>query len=165
MPKWPGCASELQMCQSNPPTHPHTSPFFTCWCQTLLPSIQSAVYYFSFLPSPYWSSSCPCIPPSIFHPSSFTAAPYTPSFVCEASHPLSFHPSILLPPPSPPPIPSSPDVLLLSSRLPCSFLSSMPPALTVSSGWVDFLTSRGPALDDPHTHNTTPPNFDGFPSA
>lgn len=86
-----------------------------------------------------------------------------PSLQLLALHPLlcarpptpSFLPAFYSSSPSLPLFSSSPDVLVLSSRLPCSFLSLLPSALSVSLSRVDFLTYGGPvtALCDP------PPSF------
>lgn len=131
-------------CVKAPPPTPHAKL-----------SVQSAVCYFSFLLLPSGPFTCPCITSSSIHPSIFPFCLLTLSFiVCSPSHP---HPPSSYPPilPLPPPLlSSSPDVLLLSSRLPRFFLSLLPPACSVAQIWADFLTSGGPvtALRDPLFH-------------
>lgn len=145
------------MCQdTTPPTAPSYS-LFPPPADAKLPFLQSNL---QFIISPFFPchfhlsltltvSLPPSIHPSIFQPLSCVPAPYLPSFVVpKPTHPPSSSSSLPL-------FSSSPDVLLLSSRLPRSFLSLMPPALSVSQSSVDFLTSEAQHSVTP----VSPPSF------
>ena len=136
-----------------PPTHTltHMLPFQTQHKSVFLTAYSVPIFLWSIHLS------------SIYHPpihtlSSFATAPgLHPLIVQTPPHPPFLQP-IYSSFPSLPLFSSSPDVLLLSSRLPRSFLSLLPLAASVPVSQVDFLTPRGPVTEH---HDPSSLNLDG----